>query len=102
MAWRDSDWFYSFRQTPSAWVALTVAAVCIAGAALAPWVSPHNPFDPASLHLSDALLPPAWTEQGQWIYLLGTDDQGRDILSDRKSTRLNSSHTDISRMPSSA
>lgn len=81
MAWRDSDWFYSFRQTPSAWVALAVATVCIAGAALAPWVAPHNPFDPASLHLSDALLPPAWTDQGQWIYILGTDDQGRDIFS---------------------
>lgn len=81
MRWRDTDWFYSFCRTPSAWVALVVAGVCILGAALANWVAPHNPFDPASLHLSDALLPPAWTEQGQSAYLLGTDDQGRDILS---------------------
>jgi len=44
-------------------------------------VSPHNPFDLASLELSDARLPPAWQEGGRLTYLLGTDDQGRDILS---------------------
>ncbi|MEY2621128.1 MAG: hypothetical protein RIT26_948 [Pseudomonadota bacterium] len=81
MAWRDSDWFHSFKRTPSAWWALAVACICLFGAILAPWVAPHNPFDAASLHLSDALLPPVWTEQGQWAYWLGTDDQGRDILS---------------------
>ena len=81
MRWRDSDWFHSFKQTPSAWVALAVASLCLLGAVFAPWVAPHNPFDAASLHLSDALLPPAWSEQGQWVYVLGTDDQGRDILS---------------------
>ena len=50
-------------------------------AVLAPWVSPHNPFDLASLDLSDARLPPAWEAEGRATYLLGTDDQGRDILS---------------------
>jgi len=44
-------------------------------------VAPHNPFDLATLELSNALLPPAWTEGGQPAFLLGTDDQGRDILS---------------------
>ena len=81
MSWRDSDLFYSFRQTPTAWVALAVAGLCIFGAAFAPWVSPYNPFDAASLQLSDALMPPAWTRDGQLSHLLGTDDQGRDILS---------------------
>ena len=81
MRWRDSDLFHSFSKTPIAWVALAVASVCVLGATFAPWVAPHNPFDAASLHLSDALLPPVWLAQGQWTYLLGTDDQGRDILS---------------------
>ena len=58
-----------------------VAAVCILGAALAPWIAPHNPFDLASLNLIDAFKPPAWTEEGAPEYLLGTDDQGRDMLS---------------------
>jgi peptide/nickel transport system permease protein len=55
-----------------------VPAIC---AVFAPWVSPHNPFDLATLNLSDARLPPAWIEGGSTTYLLGTDDQGRDILS---------------------
>ena len=79
-AW-DSDLAYHFRCTPTAWVALGVALACLLGALLAPWIAPHNPFDPAALHLSDALLPPAWSEGGQLRYALGTDDQGRDIAS---------------------
>ena len=79
-AW-DSDLVYHFRCTPTAWVALAVALACLLGALLAPWIAPHNPFDPASLQLSDALLPPAWSDGGQLRYLLGTDDQGRDIVS---------------------
>lgn len=80
-SWRDSDVWFSFKATPSAWVALAVAMLCLFGAAFAPWVAPHDPFDPASLHLSDALLPPVWGPGGQAQYVLGTDDQGRDILS---------------------
>lgn len=80
-SWRDSDVWFSFKATPSAWVALAVAVLCLFGAAFAPWVAPHDPFDPASLHLSDALLPPVWGPGGQAQYVLGTDDQGRDILS---------------------
>jgi peptide/nickel transport system permease protein len=44
-------------------------------------VAPHNPFDLASLELMDSRLPPAWLEGGSTKFLLGTDDQGRDILS---------------------
>jgi peptide/nickel transport system permease protein len=58
-----------------------VAAVMIAGAVLAPWIAPHDPFDLRTLDLNNSLLPPAWTEQGQGVYPLGTDDQGRDVLS---------------------
>ena len=55
--------------------------ICVIGALGAPWLAPHNPFDLATLNLSDARLPPAWMDEGQARYLLGTDDQGRDILS---------------------
>jgi peptide/nickel transport system permease protein len=48
---------------------------------LAPWVAPHNPFDLASVSLLNAFSPPVWEEGGNPIYPLGTDDQGRDILS---------------------
>jgi peptide/nickel transport system permease protein len=58
-----------------------VLALCLAGALLAPWIAPHNPFDLRTLDLKDALLPPAWQDGGQAGYALGTDDQGRDVLS---------------------
>jgi peptide/nickel transport system permease protein len=77
----DGDVWHSFRTSPMAIAAAVVAAVCIFSALFAPWVAPHNPFDLATLELSDARLPPAWEEEGSAKYLLGTDDQGRDILS---------------------
>ena len=53
----------------------------MAGAALAPWIAPQDPFDLAALDLNNAFLPPAWIEGGRAAFLLGTDNQGRDILS---------------------
>jgi peptide/nickel transport system permease protein len=77
----DGDVWHSFRTSPMAIGAAVVAALCIFGALFAPWVAPHNPFDLATLELSDARLPPAWEEGGVSRYALGTDDQGRDIFS---------------------
>lgn len=79
--WLDTDVGYSFRTSPTAIVAAAIAFVCIFCAIFAGWVSPHNPFDLTTLELSDARLPPAWYPDGKSTYLLGTDDQGRDILS---------------------
>jgi peptide/nickel transport system permease protein len=62
-------------------VSAAVLAVCLAGAMFAPWVAPHNPFDLATLNLLDALSPPQGMEGARPGYLLGTDDQGRDVLS---------------------
>ncbi len=77
----DSDIGYSFRNSPVAMAAATVAFVCIFCSLFANGVAPHNPFDLTTLELSDARLPPAWEALGSRKYLLGTDDQGRDILS---------------------
>jgi peptide/nickel transport system permease protein len=77
----DGDVWYSFRTSPVAMGAAAIAFVCIFCALFADWVAPHNPFDLATLELADARLPPAWEEEGRAKYLLGTDDQGRDILS---------------------
>jgi peptide/nickel transport system permease protein len=79
--WADSDVGYSFRTSPVAIGAAVIAFVCIFCAVFAQWVAPHNPFDISTLVLSDAQLPPAWLPNGSSKYLLGTDDQGRDILS---------------------
>ncbi len=77
----DSDLLWSFRHSPVAIAAAIVAASIITGAAAAPWIAPHDPFDLASLSLLDASNPPAWLDGGGWAYPLGTDNQGRDMLS---------------------
>ena len=79
-AWQ-SDVGYSFRTSPVAIAAAAVAFVCIFAAVFANLVAPHHPFDLATLELGDAFLPPTWSEGSKSTYLLGTDDQGRDILS---------------------
>jgi len=58
-----------------------VALACIFCAVFAGVIAPHNPFDLATLELGDSMLPPAWMEGGSAKYLLGTDEQGRDVLS---------------------
>ncbi|PZP35736.1 MAG: ABC transporter permease [Roseateles depolymerans] len=77
----DGDVWYSFRRSPVAIGAAVVALVCLVCALFADRIAPHNPFDLATLELMDSLKPPAWIEGGETRYLLGTDDQGRDILS---------------------
>lgn len=77
----DSDLWVSFKRNPQVIGAAVFAAILIAGAVFAPWVAPHRPFDLASLSLNDSMLPPAWNPQGRLAYALGTDDQGRDVLS---------------------
>lgn len=77
----DGDVWHSFRSSPTAVIAALIAFVCVFCALFAEFVAPHNPFDLASLELMDARLPPAWMEGGSRKYLLGTDDQGRDLLS---------------------
>jgi len=79
--WYDGDIGYSFRSSPVAIGAAVVGAFCLFCAVFAPWIAPHNPYDLSTLELSDARLPPAWMEQGSAKYLLGTDEQGRDIAS---------------------
>jgi len=81
LRWLDSDIAYSFRTSPVAIVAAVIALVCLFCAVFAPWVAPHNPFDLTTLELSNARLPPAWQADGNASFVLGTDDQGRDILS---------------------
>ena len=61
--------------------AAAVALLCVFMAVFAGIIAPHNPFDLATLELSDSLLPPAWMDGGRLKYPLGTDEQGRDVLS---------------------
>ena len=77
----DGDVWWSFKRNPLAIAAAITALICILGAAFAPWLSPHNPFDLKTINLLDAFTPPSWVTNGKSQFLLGTDDQGRDVLS---------------------
>ena len=77
----DSDFVHSFKRTPTAVGSALVMLLFFAVALLAPWIAPQNPFDPAALDLINARLPPVWIQDGQWRFPLGTDGQGRDLLS---------------------
>ncbi len=75
-AWRS---FVSDR--PGAAFAAALLATVAVTVALAPWIAPQDPFDLSSLDLLDAEFPPYWLQGGDARFLLGTDTQGRDLLS---------------------
>ena len=77
----DGDVFYSFKRSPLTMVAAALTLASVVAALFAGWLAPHNPFDLKTLNLLDAFTPPAWVERGNPAYFLGTDDQGRDVLS---------------------
>jgi len=77
----DSDIWYSFKKSPVTVVSAIVTFLFFFVTIFAPFIAPHDPFDLASIDLMDASLPPAWFLDGETRFLLGTDDQGRDILS---------------------
>ncbi len=77
----DSDILHSFLRSKLT-VLAAIVTLCIVGAAIfAPWIAPHNPFDMRQLNLMNSNLPPAWEENGSREFMLGTDDQGLDVLS---------------------
>lgn len=77
----SSDFIYLLRNSPIALLSLGFLTICVIAGVFAPFISPYDPFDLTSLNLMDSLLPPAFMPDGNSAFLLGTDDQGRDILS---------------------
>jgi peptide/nickel transport system permease protein len=72
---------YRFLSAPLTVAAALLGVAMIGAAFLAPWLAPHDPFDVASLDLLNSMLPPSWYPGGDPAFLLGTDDQGRDLFS---------------------
>jgi peptide/nickel transport system permease protein len=77
----DSDLAHSFMRSPVTIAAAIVTLLLFLAALAAPWLAPHDTYNVASLNLMDAFRPPAWADGGDPSFLLGTDDQGRDMLS---------------------
>ncbi|MBC6416338.1 MAG: ABC transporter permease [Rhodospirillales bacterium] len=77
----ESDMLHSFRRSRLAQLSASITLLFLLTAILAPLLAPYNPYDLSQVSLMDSLTPPVWADGGSSSFLLGTDDQGRDILS---------------------
>ncbi len=77
-----SDFFYDFLRAPVAIISFCVVALLVLSAIFAQFIAPTNPFDPASLELMNGFTPPMEPNMFTGdVFLLGADDQGRDLFS---------------------
>ena len=81
MSQSKNRFLYDLFRDPAAMLGAVIMIVFTAAAVLAPLIAPHDPYDLKTVELGDSLKPPAWEEGGDPEFLLGTDEQGRDILS---------------------
>ncbi|MBQ4825531.1 MULTISPECIES: ABC transporter permease [unclassified Leisingera] len=79
-AW-NSNMGYSFRRNPVAMVSMIIFLVIAGAAFLAPLIAPFDPYDPGSIDIMNSEYPPAWVSGSLPEFMLGTDDQGRDLWS---------------------
>ncbi|MEN8244924.1 MAG: ABC transporter permease [Thermodesulfobacteriota bacterium] len=78
---KDSYFFYSFKRDKVAMASFFVLVIFLFLALTAPWISPMNPYDADNIDIMNSELPPMWMEEGAPEFPLGTDNQGRDMLS---------------------
>ena len=78
---RENELLYLFLNNRVAQIAAIVAILSLGSAALASFIAPTNPYDLASIDIMDSLMPPVWSEGSDNRFLIGTDDQGRDLFS---------------------
>ncbi|MCI2395666.1 ABC transporter permease [Aliiroseovarius sediminis] len=77
----NSNMAYSFRRNPVAVVSLIIFVLIAAAAILAPVIAPYDPYDPMQINIMNSEYPPAWIDGALPEFMLGTDDQGRDLWS---------------------
>lgn len=80
-SFRESFLWYSFKRDRIAIASLLVFLLLVLSATFAPLIAPYDPYDPHSIDIMNSEIPPAWEAQGSREFLLGTDSQGRDMLS---------------------
>ncbi len=78
---KNSDILYYFLRDKVAMFSAFVFACFLVAALAAPIIAPTDPYDLTSIDIMDAELPPSWMEYGDANFVLGTDEQGRDIFS---------------------
>lgn len=78
---RESYLVYAFKRDGIAIASFAILAILIVASLSAPVIAPRDPYDTASIDIMDAETPPAWMEEGNENFFLGTDIQGRDMFS---------------------
>ena len=77
----NNDIGYSFVKSKIAVISAIVFLTILICSTFAELIAPYNPFDPVTVSLLDAFTPPVWIDGGSTNFVLGTDQQGRDMLS---------------------
>ena len=80
-AFFQSEFFYNFRRSPAAVAGALIVVLVLLVALIGPYFTVQDPYNMAELQLADAYKPPFWMEGGDPKFLLGTDQQGRDMVS---------------------
>ena len=78
---KQSDFLYYFLRDKVAMASFVIFMVVLVTSLVSPLIAPTNPYDLTSIDIMDSELPPSWLDGGDERFLLGTDNQGRDILS---------------------
>lgn len=78
---KESYFLYSFKRDKVAITSFIVIIIFFGLALTAPWISPMNPYDSANIDIMNSEIPPMWMVDGISDFPLGTDNQGRDMLS---------------------
>lgn len=78
---KNSYFLYSFKREPIAYISFALFFIFVMVALLAPVLSPYNPYDAMTIDIMDSELPPSWMEEGEERFFMGTDVQGRDLVS---------------------
>jgi peptide/nickel transport system permease protein len=78
---KESYLWYSFKRDKVAIISFAILLILIVTAIFAPLIAPYNPYDPNNIDIMNSEIPPVWMPDGTKDFILGTDSQGRDILS---------------------
>lgn len=80
-AFQESEFMYNFKKSPTAIIGFIIVVAVLLIAILGPYFVVQNPYNLAEIELSNAYKAPAWSDGGEMRFFLGTDQQGRDMLS---------------------
>lgn len=78
---KQSYFLHSFLRDPMAVGSFFILLFLVIVSFGAPIIAPHNPYNTSTIDILDSELPPIWLKNGNSRFLLGTDSQGRDMLS---------------------